>query len=130
MSSGGSIIALEIRALACLIKSIVDLGIEYKELASMRTADGKIHKVDLVIKDGFGKEIGFEKTAQGNYRIISDTGGLNQAQLKKQQDFVKKIRQRYAYNKVVEELRKQGYTIAEEEKVEKNTIRLVARKWS
>ncbi|MBM3249542.1 MAG: DUF1257 domain-containing protein [Candidatus Omnitrophica bacterium] len=130
MSSGGSVIALEIRALVCLIKSIVDLGIQYKELASMRTADGKVHKVDLVIKDEFGKEIGFEKTEQGNYRIVSDSSGLNQNQIRKQQEFVKKIRQRYAYNKVVEELRKQGYTIAEEEKVEKNTIRLVARKWS
>jgi hypothetical protein len=129
MSSGGAI-GLEIRGLAMLIKSIIDLGLEYKELKSMRTADGKIHNVDLVIKDEFGKDVGFEKTEKGDYRIIADTSGLTNAQLKKQQDFIKKIRQRYSYNNVINELKKQGYIIAEEEKVQNNTIRLVARKWS
>lgn len=130
MSSGASIIGLEIRILCHLIKSIVDLGIEYKELCSMKTADGKTHKVDILIKDQFGKDIGFEKTKKGSYAIISDTTGLTPAQAKKQQEFVKKIRQRYAYNKITDELKKQGYIIAEEEKVQNNTIRLVARKWS
>ncbi|MDD5730541.1 MAG: DUF1257 domain-containing protein [Candidatus Omnitrophica bacterium] len=130
--SGGGIIGLEIRCLAVLIKSIIDLGREYheyKETASMRTADGVIHKVDLVLKDENGKDIGFEKTEKGDYKIVADTNGLNSQQLRQQQDFIKRIRQRYAYNKVTEELKKQGYVIAEEEKVQDNTIRLVARKW-
>jgi hypothetical protein len=130
MSSGGSIVGLELRVLAVLIKSIVDLGCEYSELSSMRTADGKIHKVDLVLKDENGKNIGFQKSKEGNYQIISDTSGLNNSQILKQQEFIKKIRQRYSYNKVLDELKKQGYVIAEEEKVQNNTIRLVARKWS
>jgi len=130
MSSGGSIIGLEIRALTTLITSIVELGHEYRELSTMRTADGKIHQVDLVLKDENGKDIGFEKTKKGDYQIIADSSGLNNYQFKKQQDFIKQIRQRYAYNKVLEELKKQGYVIAEEEKVQNNTIRLVARKWS
>lgn len=130
MSSGGHVIGLEIRALALLIKSIVDLGKQYKEISSMRTTDGKIHKVDLMVQDTNGKDIGFEKTEQGNYQIIADSSGLNTTQLKAQQDFIKKIRQRYAYNKITEDLKKQGYVIAEEEKVQNNTIRLVARKWS
>jgi hypothetical protein len=130
MSSGGGIIGLEIRALGLLIKSIVDLGCEYRELTSVRTSDGKIHKVDLVLKDENGKDVGFEKTKKGDYQIVTDSSGLNSYQLSKQQEFVKKIRQRYSYNAVLEELKKQGYVIAEEEKVQNNTIRLVARKWS
>jgi hypothetical protein len=130
MSSGGSIVGLELRVLAVLIKSIVDLGCEYRELSSMRTADGKIHKVDLVLKDENGKNIGFQKSKEGNYQIISDTSGLNNSQILKQKEFIKQIRQRYSYNKVLDELKKQGYVIAEEEKVQNNTIRLVARKWS
>lgn len=130
MSSGAEIVGLEIRALFFLIKSIVDLGIEYKELCSMRTADGKVHKVDLLVKDECGKDVGFEKTEKGDYRIIADTTGLDKAQIKRQREFVKKIRQRYAYNKITDELKKQGYIIAEEEKVQNNTVRLVARKWS
>jgi hypothetical protein len=128
--SSGSLIGLEIRCLAALIKSIVDLGLEYKELKTMRTADGKMHKVDLVIKDENGKDIGFEKTQKGDYQVIADSSGLDSGQLKRQQEFIKKIRQRYAYNNVVDQLKKQGYIITEEEKVQNNTIRLVARKWS
>ena len=128
--SAGSMIGLELRCLITLISSIVQLGIAYKQLSSMRTSDGKIHKVDLLVKDEFGRDVGFEKTEKGTYQVISDTSGLNKEQLKKQQDFINKIRQKYAYNKITDELKKQGYVIAEEEKVQNNTIRLVARKWS
>lgn len=129
MSSGGAV-GVELRCLVSLIKSIMDLGIEYRDLKSMRTADGKMHKVDLVVKDGNGKEIGFEKAETGEYKIISDCADLTKAQLKKQSDFIKKIKQRYAYNTVVDKLKKEGYVIAEEEKVQNNSIRIVARKWS
>jgi hypothetical protein len=129
MSSHGGI-GLELIAIGHLIKSIVDLGREYKELSSMQTTDGKIYKVDLVTTDENGRNIGFQKTAKGDYKIIADCAGLNSEQLKKQNNFVKQIRQRYSYNKVIEDLKKQGYIIAEEEKVQNNTIRLVARKWS
>lgn len=131
--SGGGVVGLEIRCLALLIKSIIDLSREYqtyKQLTTLRTADGVIHKVDLLVKDNNGKDIGFEKTKKGDYKIISDTQGLTSAQLKQQQQFINKIRQKYAYNSVIEELKKQGYVIAEEEKVQNNTIRLVARRWA
>jgi hypothetical protein len=95
----------------------------------MRTNDGKMHQVDIAIKDENGKEIGFEKTKNGDYQVIADTSGLNAAQIKKQQGLIKKVRQKCLYNRVVGELKKQGYIISEEEKVQNNTIRLVARKW-
>lgn len=128
--SSHSGVGVEIRILGMLIKSIIDLSREYYEVSSMRTTDGKIYNVALVTKDNNGRQIGFQKTEQGDYRIIADCGGLNNAQLKEQQNFVKQIRQRYSYNTVIQELKKQGYIIAEEEKVPNNTIRLVARKWS
>ncbi|MCX5708159.1 MAG: DUF1257 domain-containing protein [Candidatus Omnitrophica bacterium] len=129
MSSHGGI-GLELIAIAHLIKSIVDLNRQYKELTTMQTTDGKIYKVDLVTTDDNGRNIGFQKTEKGNYKVIADCAGLNSEQLKKQNNFVKQIRQRYSYNKVIEDLKKQGYIVAEEEKVQNNTIRLVARKWS
>ena len=97
----------------------------------MRNGQGQIVKVDVVVKDpATGRDIGFQKTEKGDYRIITDSLGLNETQAKAQQDFVKQIRQRYAYNKVLEQLKKQGYIIAQEEKVADNTIHIVARKWS
>jgi len=127
--SAHSTVGVEIRAIAILIKSIIDLGVEYKKLSKMRTEDGKIHDVELIVKDANGKDIGFEKTDSGDYRIISDSTGLNKAQLKKQADLIKQIKQRYSYNTVIDKLKKDGYIIAQEEKVNNNTIRLVARKW-
>jgi hypothetical protein len=129
MSSHGGI-AVEIRVLAVLIKSIMDLSREYYQVSSMRTSDGKIYNVELVTKDSSGRQIGFQKTGKGDYNVIADCAGLDAEQLKKQQDFIKQIRQRYSYNTVIQELKKHGYIIAEEEKVQANTIRLVARKWS
>lgn len=127
--SGHSVIGIELRVIAVLIKSLIDLGVEYKKLSQMRTGDGKIHNVDLVVKDENGKEIGFEKTEKGDYRIIADSSGLNKTQIKKQADLIKQIKQRYSYNTVIDKLKKDGYIIAQEEKVKNNTIRLVARKW-
>lgn len=137
MSSGGGIIGLEIRILAILIKSLIDLGIQYRELrVQYRDLENKplnakgVEDVNIVIQDKCGKDITFAKGKDGNYKIISDNKWLDPAQIKKQQDFIKQIRQRYAYNKVLGDLKQQGYIIAQEEKVANNTIRLVARKWS
>lgn len=129
MSSHGSI-GVEFWILSALIKSIVDLSHEYYEVSSMRTTDGKLYNVSLVTKDTLGRQIGFQKTEKGDYKVIADCAGLNKEEIKKQQSFINQIRQRYSYNTVLQELKKQGYIISEEEKVQNNTIRLVARKWS
>lgn len=110
--------------------TLTELELKLKNSSEIRTADGKIHMVDVVVLDPNGKQIGFEKTSRGNYEIIRDTVGLTKAQIKKQDDFLKKVKQKYSYNMVIDRLKKDGYCIAEEEKIQNNTIRLVARKWS
>jgi hypothetical protein len=44
--------------------------------------------------------------------------------------FVNDLNQRYAYRKVLSEVRKRGFSVAEDETLEDNSIRLVVRKWS
>lgn len=122
-------IELVFRSLAEIIQAMQDLNLEYKKLDQMK-ANGKLEKVEVVVKDSNGRDIGFAKDKNGNYQVLADSKGLNTAQLKNQNDLVNKIRQKYAYNNVVNELKKQGYVIAEEEKCTNNTVRLVARKWS
>jgi hypothetical protein len=107
-----------------------DLELQIDNCSTIAGKNGAIHNVDVVVKDASGRQIGFEKTKDGSYRVISDCSGLNKEQEKKQRELINKIRQRYSYNKVVSELKSQGYVIAEEEKIQNNTIRLVARKWS
>ena len=123
-------ILTQIMELLALKKALDDLKIEYGQAKKMRTCDGVIHNVDVIIKDKSGREIGLEKRKDNTYQFISDAKGLTPTQLKEQKIFLNKIRQRYAYNKILSELKEQGYVIAEEEKVQNNTIRLVARKWS
>lgn len=128
MSSHGSIIT-EIMDLLELKNTLTQLELKYEEMKTISTESGVVSKVDVLIKDPNGRAIGLQKTEKGTYRVVSDCKGLTQDQLKVQQKFVNKIKQKYAYNKVITELKKQGYIIAEEEKVANNTIKLVARKW-
>ena len=129
MSSGASIIT-EICDLISLKRTLSELQAEYEEAKTVTTSDGVSRKVEVAIRDPHGRLIGLEKTRKGEYRFVADTKGLSNEQLKKQQVFINRIRQKYAYNKVINELKKQGYVISQEEKVQNNTIRLVARKWS
>ena len=129
MSSGASIIT-EICDLIALKQTLSELQAEYEEAKTVTTSDGVSRKVEVAIRDPHGRLIGLEKTRKGEYRFVADTKGLSNEQLKKQQVFINRIRQKYAYNKVINELKKQGYIISQEEKVQNNTIRLVARKWS
>ncbi|MCM8801182.1 MAG: DUF1257 domain-containing protein [Candidatus Omnitrophica bacterium] len=127
MSSTGGI-ELIIRSLASLLQAIGDLRLACEEKKEMQTTDGKIYNVDVVVKDENNRSIGFQKQKDGSYRIIADSYGLNSAQLKKQQEFINKIKRRYAYNMVIDQLKKQGYQISEE-KIEKDTIKLIGRRW-
>ncbi|MDD4954774.1 MAG: DUF1257 domain-containing protein [Candidatus Omnitrophica bacterium] len=128
MSSGGTI-NLTLNSILMLLEAIKELNIASQEKARMKASDGMMHNVDVMVKDENNKDIGFEKQKDGSYAVIADSAGLTPQQLKKQNEFVNKIRQRYAYNAVLNELKKKGYQLAEEGKAEKNTIKLVARRW-
>jgi len=129
MSSEASIIT-DICDLIALKRTLTELQARYKEEKTMAALSGAAHQVDVVIKGPHGRDIGLTKTKKGDYQFVADTKGLTREQLKAQQAFINKIKQKYAYNKVVGELKKQGYVIAEEKKEQDNTIKLVARKWS
>lgn len=129
MSSGASILT-QICDIIALKRTLSELEASYTEERTMITADGLNHQVEVVIRDHYGRDIGLTKTKKGDYQFVADTKGLTKEQLKRQQVFINKIKQKYAYNQVVNELKKQGYVIAEEQKVQNNTIKLVARKWA
>ncbi|MEW6609787.1 MAG: DUF1257 domain-containing protein [bacterium] len=131
MSSHGGIIVYFIRNVAQLIETIKDLQLTYQQMENlkMQTTDGKIHNVEVIVKDENNRQIGFQKQNDGTYKIIADSTGLTAEQLRKQQMYINKIKQHYAYNVVIQELKKQGYQLVEEKKVEKNTLKLIARRW-
>jgi hypothetical protein len=134
MSSSGGI-DLVIYSIVTLISSIRALNLAFQDLRSaqaekkMVTTDGKVYKVDVVVKDENNRAIGFQKQKDGAYKIIADSAGLNAEQLKKQNTLINKIKRHYAYTMVIQELKKQGYQIAEEKKLEKDTVKIIARRW-
>lgn len=122
-------IDLLIMSVGALMAAVSDLKVAHEQKKQMRTHDGNTHAVDMVIKDENAREIGFQKQKDGTYKVIADATDLTQSQVKKQQQLINKVKQRYAYNMVVQELKKQGYQVAEEKPAEKGAIKLVVRKW-
>lgn len=119
-----------VMSIGALMAVASDLKIAAQQKNQMRTQDGARHSVDMVIKDeNNNREIGFQKQKDGSYKIIADAAGLTSAQVKKQQQLINKVKQKYAYKVVVQELKKQGYQVAEEKAAEKGAIKLVVRKW-
>lgn len=71
----------------------------------------------------FGR-VGFRINDLGQYELVGDEDVL-----KKQGNFVEKLTQRYAYNKVIKEAQKAGFSLIKEEVMEDNSIKVVIRKW-
>ena len=109
--------------------ALSDLKRAQTKVDSFTTSDGHTHKVEAVFEDGAGRKAGLQKTDKG-YKIVADCAGLSPAQQKKQQESIQQIVQRYAYKKVVAQLQKEGYSVAEEQKQGDGSIKVVARKWS
>lgn len=126
MSQEASIAPL-IMDIFALLSTCDELGRAQRKVDSFRTNDGQTHKVEAVFTDGIGRQVGVQQTEKG-FRLIPDCVGLSAEQQKTQTQSIQQVVQKYAYKKVVEQLKRDGYTIAEEGKKGED-IRLVARKW-
>jgi len=137
MSAGGEIFLL-ISSIPALVKAISELrslnackhDLALRQDTEVVFSDGRVHKVDVVVKDDNGRDIGFVKQDDGKVQVVADNCGLSTAQLQRQQQLINAVKQRYGYNRVVEQLKVQGYQVVEEQKKTSGEIRLVARKWA
>jgi hypothetical protein len=127
MSSHASVSPL-ILDLLSFFDALSDLKRVTEKAQSFETFDGRRHEVEAVFDDGAGRKAGLQKTDKG-YAIVADCHGLTAAQQKTQAQSIQQIVQRYAYRKVVSQLQKDGYSVAEEQKQPDGSIRLVVRKW-
>ena len=115
----------------CLKLALEDLGYTYREgKVRVRGWRGLSEEVDLVVETGTPYNIGLRKTPQGVYEIVADWWGVETRTGIAQARFLRELNQRYAYHKVLTEVKKQGFSVAEDEVTSDNTIRLVVRKWS
>ena len=130
-------IDLTIESLTLLRRTLKELNFHHKlleeiddrekQLFAMETPEGTIEKVNIIITDSAGTRIGLQKQHDGQYRVI--TSASSAPQMQKQEAIANRIKQRYAYNRIKEELQSKGYSLVEEQKSDDNTIKLVARRW-
>lgn len=114
-----------VQGLAALVRAITEEGLRHEEERELVTEDGRRHAVDLVVTDEHGTQVGVkvdEKTGVATF-VGHDEGGRRATALSR------RIAQRYAYSKAVDELKRKGYQIAKEEKQKDGTIRVVAQRW-
>lgn len=112
-----------------LEKTLADLN--YRLAASDQVAgwQGATRKADIVVKTRGQFDIGFVKAADGSFDIVADWWGLKTSVGLDRQGFINQLNQRYAYHKVVAEVKARGFAVAEEVVQPDNSIRVVVRRW-
>ena len=124
----------KIRDLICLKRALDDLAYTYDEatdeqLVTVRGYQGETTEAVLSIRASKTYDIGVKATQDGTFEFVADWWGVETTRGVGEEEFIKKLTQRYSYHKVMEEIRKKGYTL-EEEVSEDDTIQLRVRTWS
>jgi hypothetical protein len=121
-------IKTQIRNLTSLKASLTDLGIDWKEgPTTVRGYQGQTRTAEIVIEQDNNHDIGF--SWNGNeYELVADLQYWQQPL--SVEGFLRKVTQGYAFHTVLSESVKQGFQIAEQQKNEDGSIRLVVQRWS
>lgn len=111
-------------------KALTELGYKYSQgKAKVRGWVGNTQEAELVVNTGSNYDIGFLKNPSGEYSLVADWWAISNNAKVNQSQFVEQITQRYAYHKVLNEIKKKGFTVAEEKKASDGSIKLLVRKW-
>ncbi len=121
-------IKTQIRNLTSLQAALSDLGIDWKSgPREVRGYRGQTYKAEISIEQNNGYDIGFSWNGT-EYELVADLQFWEQAWSVNR--FLSMVTQRYAYHTVVSETAKQGFQLAEQQKNEDGSIRLVLQRWS
>jgi hypothetical protein len=109
-----------------LVKALDDLEYKWQEGdVEVRGYQGNRTKAEIKIETkNAGFDIGFRKQGE-SYEVVADWWGIKDI---KQEEFVRQVTRRYAYNAVKDQLGKQNFTFTDEKVQEDNTIHLSVRR--
>jgi len=92
---------------------------------SIRGYGGQTATVDLKVPTNSpGYDLGFRKQGE-TYDLVADWWGIKDI---KQDEFMQRLQQRYAYNVTKDQLDEQGFTVVEETVQEDNSIHICVRR--
>jgi hypothetical protein len=110
-----------VSGMAGLLEAIAEAGLECSRQKTFETAQGK-RAVDLVVTDEQGTQTGVgvdKRTGEATFIAHGEKASA----------LAHRVMQRYAYSRVLSELKRKGYQIGKEEKQTDGSIRLVAQRW-
>jgi hypothetical protein len=120
-------IKTQLRNLTSLKSALNDLDIDWKEGASpVRGYQGQTRTAQVVVEQENNYDIGFSWNGE-EYELVADLQYWQQPL--SVDGFLQRITQRYAYHTVLNETSNQGFQIAQEEKNQDGSIRLVLQRW-
>ncbi len=121
-------IKTKIRNLSSLKEALTDMKVEWKSgPVPVRGYQGQTRTAEVAISQENDYDIGFSWNGK-EYELVADLQYWQQPL--SVEGFLNRLTQGYAYRSVMNETAKQGFQVAEEQKNEDGSIRLVVQRWS
>ncbi len=121
-------IKTQIRNLSSLQAALNDLEISWKlGPATVRGYQGQTQNAEIVIEQDNQYDVGFRWNGS-EYELVADLQYWQQPLTVK--GFLNQVSQRYAYHTVMSASAQEGFQLAQEQKNEDGSIRLVVQRWS
>jgi hypothetical protein len=136
----------KIQDLTMLKKALAALNIQYVEAEENETLTLKgyskneiIQNCIMEIKTGSAYSIGIRKKKTGceiasyeiaSYEIAADWWAIETFTGQKQEDIMNRITRQYAYETVMDKIRKMNYSVVSEESDTKENLRITVRRWN
>ena len=124
-------VATKVNDLVALRKALDQLGWKYKyseQGVEVRGWRGQTTKAEIAIDMG-KYDVGVVKQADGTYALEADWWGVETTRGLKEEEVVKEINAKYAYQRVVAAVEEQGYTIDANAVQKDGTVKLTVSKW-
>jgi Protein of unknown function (DUF1257) len=123
----------QINDLVALKKALDQLGWKYRvaeegQEVVVRGYKGQTTTAELCVDMG-KYDIGVVKNAEGSYELVSDWWGIETTKGLTEQEIVKELNQKYAYQKVVMAVEEAGYTVDTNNVAADGTVKLNVSKW-
>ncbi len=123
-----STIKTQIRNLTSLQSALSDLGVDWKAGPHpVRGYQGQTQSAQVVIEQDNGYDVGFAWNGQ-EYEMVADLQYWQQPLTVNR--FLSQVTQQYAMNTVLAETSQQGFQVAEQQKNQDGSIRLVLQRWN
>ena len=120
----------KIQCLVTLKKVIEQMGFNFLEgVTKVRGYQGELADAIAVIDTKSSYDLGIVKTQTG-YSFIGDWDMLQVRAGIEKDDFLKTVNKKYAYAKVMDEVKKRGYTVVDEQTSEQQVVTVKVRRFA